>query len=85
MDSRSHEEVEVMNHQITKTIREGNLMAEVKVSLIPDDGAWGPYLSAEDVLKLERVRMALKTGDRETAANDAEVFEVSPLGCAAAE
>jgi hypothetical protein len=74
-----------MNHQITKTIREGNLMAEVKVSLIPDDGAWGPYLSAEDVLKLERVRMALKTGDRETAANDAEVFEVSPLGCAAAE
>jgi hypothetical protein len=74
-----------MNHQITKTIREGNLMAEVKVSLIPDDGAWGPYLSADDVMKLERVRLALKAGDRETAARDAEVFEVSPVVLVAAE
>jgi hypothetical protein len=74
-----------MNHQITKTIREGNLMAEVKVSLIPDDGAWGPYLSAEDVLRLERVRLALKTRNFAEAAKYAEVFEVSPLGRAAAE
>jgi hypothetical protein len=66
-----------MNHQVTKTIREGNLMAEVKVTLVPDDGAWGPYLSAEDVLKLERVRMALKVGDREKAAKDGTVFEVA--------
>jgi hypothetical protein len=68
-----------MNHQITKTIREGNLMAEVKVSLIPDDGAWGPYLSAEDVLKLERVRLALKAGDKEAAAKESEVFEVARI------
>ncbi len=66
-----------MNHKVTKTIREGNLMAEVKVELIPDDGAWGPYLSAEDVLKLERVRLALRAGDKELAAKDATVFEVS--------
>jgi hypothetical protein len=66
-----------MNHQVTKTIREGNLMAEVKVTLVPDDGAWGPYLSAEDVLKLERVRLALKSGDREKAAKDGIVFEVA--------
>ena len=77
MDARSHEEVEIMNHQITKTIREGNLMAEVKVTLIPDDGAWGPYLSAEDALKLERVRLALKAGDKDTAAKEATLFEVT--------
>lgn len=74
-----------MNHQITRTIREGNLMAEVKVSLIPDDGAWGPYLSAEDVMKIERVRLALKAGDRKTAAKEAEVFEVSRVVLVAAE
>jgi hypothetical protein len=74
-----------MNHQITKTIREGNLMAEVKVSLIPDDGAWGPYVSAQDAMKLERVRLALKAGDRETAAKESEVFEVSRVVLVAAE
>lgn len=66
-----------MNHQVTKTIREGNLMAEVKVLLVPDDDAWGPYISADDVMKLERVRLALRAGDIELAARDAEVFEVA--------
>jgi hypothetical protein len=66
-----------MIHIITKTFREGNLMAEVKVELIADDGAWGPYISAADALKLERVRLALKTGDKERAAKEATVFEVS--------
>ena len=68
-----------MNHQITKSIREGNLMAEVKVVLIPDDGAWGPYLSAEDALKLDRVRLALRRGDMATAAKDAKIFELHPV------
>lgn len=66
-----------MNHQVTKTIREGNLMAEVKIVLIPDDGAWGPYISAADVRKMERVRLALRSGDKDTAAKDAIVFEVA--------
>ncbi len=74
-----------MNHQITRTIREGNLMAEVKVSLIPDDGAWGPYLSAEDVMKMERVRLALKSGDKVSASKEAEVFEVARFERVAAE
>lgn len=68
-----------MNHQVTKTIREGKLMAEVKITLIPDDGAWGPYISAEDTMKLERVRLALKAGDKVTAAKEGAVFEVSPV------
>jgi hypothetical protein len=71
------EKIKAMNHCITKTIREGHLMAEVKVTLIPDDGAWGPYFSAEDALKLERVRLALRAGDKVAAAKDAMVFEVA--------
>ena len=66
-----------MNHQVTRTIREGNLMAEVKVDLIPDDGAWGPYISSADAMKVERVRLALQAGDRGAAAKDAIVFDLS--------
>jgi hypothetical protein len=77
MEPRFQNEIETMNHQVTKTIREGNLMAEVKVELIPDDGAWGPYISPADALKMERVRLALKACNKELAAKEATVFEVS--------
>ena len=64
---------------VTKRVRVGNFLAEVKVDLIPDDGAWGPYLSADDAMKLDRVRQALKRGDIAAASQDAQVFEVLPL------
>jgi hypothetical protein len=53
--------------------------AEVEVELVPDDGAWGPYLSSQDALKLERVRAALKRGDIAAATREARVFELMPL------
>jgi hypothetical protein len=65
-----------MSDAITKRLRHGNLLAEVKVNLIPDDGSWGPYLSLADVRKLNRVNSALKAGDAAAAAKDARVFEV---------
>ncbi len=68
-----------MTKIVTKRIRVGNFLAEVKVDLIPDDGAWGPYLSADDAMKLDRVRQALKRGDIAAASQDAQVFEVLPL------
>ena len=68
-----------MSATITKRVRQGNLLAEVKVTLIPDDDAWGPYLSLEDANKLERVKKALKAGDVEAASKDAAVFEVLRL------
>jgi hypothetical protein len=68
-----------MSTHVTKRLREGNLLAEVQVSLIPDDNSWGPYLSLEDVRKLERVKSALRRGDAEAAARDAKVFEVMAL------
>ena len=68
-----------MTKTVTKRVRAGNYMAEVKVELIPDDGAWGPYLSAEDAMKLDRVRQALKNGDIAAAAKESQVFELLPL------
>lgn len=74
-----------MSATITKRLRHGNLMAEVKVTLIPDDGAWGPYLSLDDASKLDRVNRALKSGDVDAASKDATVFAVSEVVRAAAE
>lgn len=68
-----------MTKIVTKRVRVGNFLAEVKVDLIPDDGAWGPYLSADDAMKLDRVRQALKRGDIAAASQDAQIFEVLPL------
>jgi hypothetical protein len=74
-----------MSATITKRLRHGNLMAEVKVTSIPDDGAWGPYLSLDDASKLERVNRALLLGDVEAASKDAMVFEVAQVVRVAAE
>jgi hypothetical protein len=68
-----------MSTSVTKRIREGNLLAEVQVSLIPDDKAWGPYVDLEDVRKLERVKSALKRGDVTAAVKDARVFQVTAI------
>jgi hypothetical protein len=63
----------------TKLIREGDYVAEVRIDLIPDDGAWGPYLTGADAMKLDRVRAALKRGDIEAAAKDAEIYKLTPV------
>lgn len=44
-------------------IHEGKYAAEVPVELIEDETAWSPYLSPEDVRKLDAVRLALRRGD----------------------
>ncbi len=62
-----------------KLIREGKYAAEVSVDLIEDDTAWSPYLSPEDVRKLDSVRLALRRGDVEAAAEFGRVFELTPI------
>jgi hypothetical protein len=64
---------------ITKRLRHGSLMAEVKVKVAADDGAWGPYLSLDDAEKLERVDSALRRGDIKAAAKEAKIYEVLAL------
>ena len=68
-----------MNHKTTRLVHAGKYVAEVAIELIPDDEAWGPYLSVEDGLKLERVQKALEAGDLKAAAALAQVYELTPV------
>jgi len=68
-----------MTRKSIKLIHEGKYAAEVPIELIEDDTAWSPYLSPEDVRKLDTVRLALKRGDTAEAAKHARVFELKPV------
>lgn len=68
-----------MTKIVTRFVHSGRYAAEVQVELIPDDNAWGPYLSLSDALKLERVEDALRAGDLIAASREAKVFELLPI------
>lgn len=68
-----------MNRNAFRFVHTDKYAAEVEVELVADDGAWGPYLSKEDALKLDRVRSALKRGDIAAASREARVFQLMPL------
>ena len=65
-------------HQ-AKLIHEGEYVAEVDVELIDTDDGWSPYLSLDDALKLDDVRLALREGDLATAARYARIFSLTPV------
>jgi hypothetical protein len=64
--------------QHTKIVREGNYLAEVNIELIETGEGWSPYLSLEDVQKLDEIREALRNEDIKTAALKAKVFVLRP-------
>lgn len=68
-----------MSRRAVHYVHVAKLAAEVDIDLIADDGAWGPYLSKDDALKLDRVRSALKRGDVSAASREARVYEMMPL------
>jgi hypothetical protein len=68
-----------MTRKSKEFIHEGKYAAEVPVELIEDDTAWSPYLTPEDVHKLDTVRLALKRGDIAEAAKYGRVFELIPV------
>jgi hypothetical protein len=63
----------------TRLIREGAYVAEVDVTLIETGHEWAPYLGADDVRKLDEVRVALRGGDLESAARLARLYELKPV------
>lgn len=65
--------------QSKEFIHEGKYATEVPVELIEDDTAWSPYLSPDDVRKLDSVRLALRRGDIAEAAKYGRVFELMPV------
>ena len=68
-----------MTRKSIKFIEEGKYAAKVPVELIEDDTAWSPYLTPDDVRKLDTVRLALKRGDVAEAAKYGRVFELTPI------
>jgi hypothetical protein len=68
-----------MTQKSQEFLHEGRYATEVPVDLIEDDTAWSPYLSPEDVRKLDRVRLALRRGDIAEASKYGRVFELTPV------
>jgi hypothetical protein len=68
-----------MRRKSKEFIHEGRYAAEVPVELIEDDTAWSPYLTPDDVRKLDAVRLALRRGDIAEASKHGKVFELTPV------
>jgi hypothetical protein len=65
---------------IQKLVREGDLVAEVNVTLIETEGGWTPYLSLDDACRLDDVREALRAGDVQRASRLASrVYRLTPV------
>jgi len=69
----------VTTRRQVKLVQEGEYVAEVEVRLVDSDEGWPPYLSLEDVRKLDAVREALRTGDLAAARKEARVFRLTPV------
>lgn len=65
--------------QTTELIHEGEYAAEVDVDLIVTTDGWSPYLSLQDAYKLDDVRLALRRGDIEAAAELGRVYRLIPV------
>ena len=65
-----------------KRIHEGQYVAEIEVTLDESDKAWGPYLDNADVVKIDRVRRALRSDDVKEAMKHARVFRLTPVTAA---
>jgi hypothetical protein len=65
-----------------KLIHEGEYAAEIEVELILTDDGWSPYLSSQDVMKLDLVRRSLRENDLLTASKFAKVYRLTPVNAA---
>ncbi|MEI9991506.1 MAG: hypothetical protein WDM86_15865 [Rhizomicrobium sp.] len=68
-----------MTRSTTELVHVGKYAAQVPIELVEEEGGWSPYLSVEDVHKLEAVRAALQAGDIATAKKYGRVFELMPV------
>jgi FAD synthase len=74
------EEAQVSTKAIQKLVREGDLVAEVDVTLIEAEGGWAPYLSLDDAYRLDDVREALRAGDVKGASRLARrIYRLTPV------
>lgn len=67
---------------VTELIEAGKYVAKVQVTHIyeaNDPTNWAPYLSVEDVEKLEKADAALRAGDLGEAAKYGKVYELKEV------
>lgn len=63
-----------------RLLRDGDLVAEVAVTLVDAEKGWTPYLLLEDSCKLDDVRAALRAGDVRRVAKVADrVYRLTPV------
>ncbi|MBN1188968.1 MAG: hypothetical protein JXA46_04385 [Dehalococcoidales bacterium] len=67
------------NRRLKKLIHEGNYVAEVDVEMIYTDEGWSPYLSLDDVYKLDDIRETLQRGDIKSATKLARIYTLTPV------
>jgi hypothetical protein len=65
--------------RVSKLVHVDDYVAEVDVELIYTDDEWSPYLSVEDVEKMDDVREALQRKDIERATRLARVYRLLPV------
>ena len=69
----------IRTEKTSKHIHEGKYAAEVEITFHYSSTPWDPTIDANDIEKLERVRLALRAGNVAAAAKEAKVFEMLPL------
>ena len=62
-----------------RLIRDGDLVAEVTITLESDDAGWGPTMSKADALRLDDVRDALRRKDYAAAEKLAKLYRLAPV------
>jgi len=69
-----------LSRRSLRLVREGDLVAEVAVTLVEIEAGSSPYLALEDSYKLDDVRDALRAGAIRRAARLADgVYRLAPL------
>jgi hypothetical protein len=79
MEHRLFAEEGMTTRKQVKLVQEGEYMAEVEVEIIESEEGWAPYLSLQDVHKLDAVREALRDGNLAAAMKAARVFRLTPV------
>jgi hypothetical protein len=79
MERRFQVPEDLMANLRKKLVHEGDYVAEVEVALVESEEGWSPYLTLDEVEKLDQMREALRRGDLGAASRIGRVFHLMPV------